>query len=147
MAKRTKSETEAQDIAQTEVKKQKKEKKKDKAEKKQKSDENAQPAPTTFSLFGGKSNSDLDDVFSKGVSNNDRGYLIPLMYRLLSPLPLRLTPSLVHLKSFPPLRLNPPLLRRLPLDRRRKLEENRKLPRKRQGWKFQLLMKRMRRKW
>ena len=68
MAKRTKDDTEAKEVVQTEVKKQKKEKKKDKGEKKQKSAGEATSASATFSLFGGKTNPDLEDVFSKGVS-------------------------------------------------------------------------------
>lgn len=73
MAKRTNPEAEAPEVLQTEMKKQKKEKKKDKGEKKQKqAGGSVQPAPATFSLFGGKTNPDLDDVFSKGVSCLDR---------------------------------------------------------------------------
>jgi hypothetical protein len=68
MAKRSKTDVEGAAAIEKEAKKQKKEKSKAKAGADGKVPAAiAVAAPATFSLFGGKSNPELDDVFNKGV--------------------------------------------------------------------------------
>jgi hypothetical protein len=69
MAKRSKTEVEGAPVVEKEVKRQKKEKSKAKAGADTTKAPAVAPTPATFSLFGGKSNPELDDVFSKGVRN------------------------------------------------------------------------------
>jgi len=76
MAKRSKTDVEGAAAIEKEAKKQKKEKSKAKAGADGKVPAAiAVAAPATFSLFGGKSNPELDDVFNKGVRLGDEELL------------------------------------------------------------------------